>query len=340
MHSVPIVAYALSIAQWEFKVSVAWVGAGIAAVGVVSNIASAKSAANAQQDATNASIAAQQSSQDKALAAQQPFLDAGYAGVNRLQELLGIGGNSGAAGYGSLNKPFVFDRSNLASDPGYQFQLQQGQQALDRKAAAGGGFYSGAGLQGAAAFNQNLAGTTFNDAYNRQLNAYQTNRANTLNPLQSLAGQGQSAANTTSGLQTSGANSLAGLLTSNANAQGAAGIAQSNSLTNGLNQGLTAWQRAQYLNTPSTDFSAFSSNVANPNSGVGYQFPGDGNYSDERLKTNIRPIGKTARGNMIYAWDWKTGGSDEGVLAQEVMHIPGAVHSDADGLLMVDYSKV
>ncbi len=63
-------------------------------------------------------------------------------------------------------------------------------------------------------------------------------------------------------------------------------------------------------------------------------------FSDERLKTNVVKIGKTARGNNLYRWDWKTGGKGEGVLAQEVMHIPGAVAQDADGMLMVDYSKV
>lgn len=250
--------------------SVAWVGAGIAAVGVVSNMSSARSAANQQQDATNASIAAEQSGQDAALKAQQPFLDAGYKGDNRLLELLGLGGDTSAAGYGSLNTPFKFDQSNLASDPGYQFQLQQGQQALDRKAAAGGGFYSGAALKGASAFNQNLAGTTFGDAYNRELNAFQTNRANTLNPLQSLAGQGQSAANTTGQIQTSEANSLAGLLTGNANAQGAASIAQGNALTNGLNQGLTAWQRAKYLNQPAANNGIYGTTLGGTGVNNGY----------------------------------------------------------------------
>jgi hypothetical protein len=62
--------------------------------------------------------------------------------------------------------------------------------------------------------------------------------------------------------------------------------------------------------------------------------------SDIRLKKNIKRIGTTARGNPLYTWDWKTGGSSSGVIAQEVQHIPGAVTADEDGILHVDYDKV
>jgi hypothetical protein len=66
-----------------------------------------------------------------------------------------------------------------------------------------------------------------------------------------------------------------------------------------------------------------------------------GDYSDKRLKTNIRRLGTTASGHGWYRWDWKTGGSAEGVIAQEVLEVdPSAVSVDADGILRVDYSKV
>ena len=87
----------------------------------------------------------------------------------------------------------------------------------------------------------------------------------------------------------------------------------------------------------------FSGNNGNPGGVTNDQSGGYGDnsdYSDIRLKTNIVRIGTTARGNALYRWDWKTGGSGQGVIAQEVQHIPGAVHADEDGILMVDYSKV
>lgn len=219
-----------------------WWVAGAAVFSSVIGADAAGSAADTQaagtRDAANATLTGQR----EALAAQQPFLDAGYAGVNKLMSLLGIGTDKSAADFGSLNKPFT--HGDLSQDPGFQFQRDQGQNALDRRGAAGGGFYSGGALTEASAFNQGLAGTTYNDAFNR----HQVERANVLNPLQALAGQGQTSANATGQIGMNGANSLAQLITGNANAQGAAGIAGANAISGGINNGLTAWQRAQMFN--------------------------------------------------------------------------------------------
>jgi hypothetical protein len=228
--------------------SVAWVAVGTAVVGTAVSANSASKARKAQQSAADASIEQQRDATAAQLEAQRPFLEGGYTANNRLLELLGLGGNKDAAGYGSANAQFSFTPGDLTQAPGYQFQLQQGQEALDRKAAAGGGFYSGAALKAAQGFGQNLASTTFDNEYNRAFNAFQTNRANTLNPLQSLSGQGQTAANTSANIQQNGANALSSLLTSNANSQGAAAISQGNAISNGLSGGLSAWQQANYLN--------------------------------------------------------------------------------------------
>jgi hypothetical protein len=238
------------------------IGSTIAGAAISSN--AAKSAARTQADATRQASDATLQAQREALDAQKPFLEGGYAATNRLQELLGLGGNTSASGYGSLNTPFSFKPGDLTQTPGYQFQLQQGQNAIDRRAAAGGGFYSGAGLKGAASFNQDLAGTTFDKEYGRAFNEFQANRANTLNPLQALAGQGQTAANTSGSIQMGGANSLAGLLTSNANAQGASRIAQGNAISSGINNGLAAWQRAQYMNAPGSSAANWGVGTSNP----------------------------------------------------------------------------
>ena len=68
---------------------------------------------------------------------------------------------------------------------------------------------------------------------------------------------------------------------------------------------------------------------------------GGGTPSDARLKKNIKVIGRSNRGYTLYSWDWKSGGSSLGVIAQEVALVdPSAVSAGADGYLMVDYSKV
>jgi hypothetical protein len=240
---------------------------GAAVVGAVVSSNSADKAKDAQDEATKAgtatahdSLALNKQQYEEGVARQKPFLDAGVGALGKLNTLLGLGPDSSAQGYGSLNQPFT--GADLASDPGYQFQLQQGQKQLDRRQAASGGFFSGAGLQEAEKFGQGLASTSFNDAFNRN----QTNRSNILNPLQSMAGQGQTQANQVNalgaqfaGAQTGVNNSLIGLATNMGNANGAAAIAQGNALTGGINNGLTAWQRAQYMNQPQQQYNGFNS---------------------------------------------------------------------------------
>lgn len=93
------------------------------------------------------------------------------------------------ADFGSAMRDFGMQ--DFQADPGYQFRQQQGQQALERSAAARGGLLSGAAMKDAMRFNQGLASDEYTNAFNR----FQTNRSNKLNPLQSLAGVGQTTTN-------------------------------------------------------------------------------------------------------------------------------------------------
>lgn len=88
-----------------------------------------------------------------------------------------------------------FGMSDFQADPGYAFRLSEGQKALDRTAAARGGLMSGSALKAAQRYGQEMGSQEYTNAFNR----YQTNRANQLNPLQSLAGQAQTSANTLGG---------------------------------------------------------------------------------------------------------------------------------------------
>lgn len=66
-----------------------------------------------------------------------------------------------------------FTPGDLTKDPGYQFNLEQGEQALARRQAAGGNYFSGAALKDAQRFGQGLASTTYNDAFNRYMREQQ-----------------------------------------------------------------------------------------------------------------------------------------------------------------------
>lgn len=75
-----------------------------------------------------------------------------------------------------LYKPYLnfnFNPGDLTQDPGYQFNLAEGNKALDRQQLAKGGYFSGNALKEAQTFGQGLADNTYNIAFNRAL---QTNQ--------------------------------------------------------------------------------------------------------------------------------------------------------------------
>jgi len=107
----------------------------------------AKTAANATEASTQASIA----EQDKALAQQaqlsQPYRDFGQQSLGQLSSLLGLGGADPTAA--------------LRATPGYQFQLAQGNQGTLNAATASGMALSGNTLESLSRFNQGLADSTY-----------------------------------------------------------------------------------------------------------------------------------------------------------------------------------
>ncbi len=125
-------------------------------------------------------------SQEKtALSAYQT---AGSTGLTGLSDLLKPGG--------ALTQQFSFNPGDLTKDPGYQFMLDQGTQALERSAASRGLLGSGGTLKSLTRYAQGLAGTEFQNAYNRALTTFGTNRQSAMDRLSGyagLAGMGQGA---------------------------------------------------------------------------------------------------------------------------------------------------
>lgn len=132
--------------------------------------------------------------------------------------------------FGSLAKPF--SASDFTEDPGYQFRIQQGQQAIDRSAAAKGGLLSGGAIKASDAYNSGQAAQEYQSAYDR----YNTNQTNLYNKLAGVSGTGQIAANNlgTTGQQT--ANSVSDLLTQQGNVNAAGQVGSANAWSTGLGQ--------------------------------------------------------------------------------------------------------
>ena len=141
----------------------------------------ATNAANIGVNAADRATALQQSQYDQTRADLAPYR---VAGTNALARL-----TAGTAPGGQFTKSFGM--SDFEQDPGYGFRMSEGLKALDRTAAARGGLLSGATLKGAQRYGQDLGSQEYQNAFNR----YQTNRSNILNPLQSLAGVGQTSTN-------------------------------------------------------------------------------------------------------------------------------------------------
>lgn len=183
------------------------------------NASDAASASAAETNALNKYIYEDQ----KAL--NQPLYQNGLNAQNRLAQLVTGGG---------LNTQFQFNPQDLYNDPSYQFRMDQGNRALQNSAAARGGLNSGATLKALTRYGQDYASTEYGNAYNRAQGTFNQNLANTLNPLQSLAGQAQSSATALSGAGQNFANQSAATSSGLANSLGAASIAQGNALSGGL----------------------------------------------------------------------------------------------------------
>jgi hypothetical protein len=142
-----------------------------------------------------------------------------------------------AADYGSLLKQFTGE--DLANEPGYQFGLKQGQQQLDRRAASGGNYFSGAALKAAARYGNDYASTKFNDAFNRDASS----KRMTYDFLNGQSTSGQNAATMTANAGTQMAGQVGANTTSMGNALGAAAIAQGNAWQGGAQNAVNGYQQ-------------------------------------------------------------------------------------------------
>lgn len=145
----------------------------------------AKQAANTSADASRYAQDLQYKMFQENAARQQPWLNAGQNALSRLAGGLQQGGEFATP----------FSQTNWQQDPGYAFRLAEGQRALDRSAAARGGLISGNALKAAQRYGQDMGSQEYQNAFNR----YYREREAMMNPLQSLAGVGQTTAQSLGG---------------------------------------------------------------------------------------------------------------------------------------------
>jgi len=232
-----------------------WMGSNAAQGAASEQSAAAIQAAQIQAQSVQAQLAQQQSMYNSNVARQQPWVTQGGQAASTLSDLMGTSGNTGAAGYGSLTHQF--GASDLASNlaPNYAFQLDQGNQALAAQQSATGNIGSGQGAKDAVAYNQNFAGSAYQNAFNN----YTTNQSNLYNRLSGISALGQNAAagvgnqgvqvaNSMSSTMQSGTTASNNYLTGAAAAGAAGQVGSANAWSSGLSGGINNALTLNYLN--------------------------------------------------------------------------------------------
>jgi hypothetical protein len=149
---------------------------------------------------------------------QEPWRKAGETALNKLIPL--------------ATEYTPFGMQQFQADPGYAFRMSEGMKGLERSAAARGGLLSGATLRGVQRYGQDLASQEYQNAFNRS----QAEREARLNPLQSLAGVGQTTAQTLGEAGRNYAANVGNLMMGSAEAAGNARMARASAYGNTINQ--------------------------------------------------------------------------------------------------------
>lgn len=218
-----------------------WVAGVVVGSAVIGANASSK-AAKSQAAATGQATDLEREMFERNIELNAPFREAGITALNKLVPM--------------ATEYTPFGMSQFQADPGYSFRMSEGMKGLERSAAARGGLLSGGTLKGIQRYGQDMASQEYNNAFNR----YQTERNARLNPLQSLAGVGQTTSQQLGQAGTQMAGNVGNLMTSGAAARASGYVGGANALTGALNTGLNYYQGQQYLNalrppTPTVGYS-------------------------------------------------------------------------------------
>lgn len=207
----------------------AWMAAAVVTSAVLGSSA-AKKAAKTQADAANRAADLQMKQFERQVELQEPWRQAGITALNKLTPL--------------ATEYTPFGMQQFQQDPGYAFRMQEGMKALERSAAARSKLLSGGMLKDAQRYGQDLASQEYMNAFNR----YQAERNARLNPLQSLAGIGQTATNQLGQAGQTMAGNVGQAMGAAAQARASGYVGGANALSQGLGTYLNYQQGQNFLN--------------------------------------------------------------------------------------------
>lgn len=205
--------------------------AGSALVGgIMSSNASGK-AADAETNAANLASQTQMGIYNDEKANSAPWLQSGQNALNTLN-----------ADMPDLTRKFT--SADFVQDPGYQFQLQQGQQAMQRSAAAKGLLNSVGTQENLNSYSQGMANTDYQQA----LGNFTNSQAQRYSMLSGLSGQGLSAANMTNAAAANAGNNISNNQMAAGSASAAGYVGQANAVSNGLSTGANGLMNYSLMN--------------------------------------------------------------------------------------------
>ena len=205
-----------------------WVAGAVVTSAVIGSQA-AKSAAGTQAQAARESGQIQRDIFERQVELGRPYREAGELALNKLIPL--------------ATQYTPFGMQQFQQDPGYGFRMSEGMKALERSAAARGGLLSGGTLKATQRYGQDLASQEYQNAFNR----YQAERQAQLNPLQSLAGVGQTTSQQLAGQAGQLGQNLGEAAQAAAAARASGYVGGANALTSALGTGLNYYQGQNYL---------------------------------------------------------------------------------------------
>lgn len=214
--------------------------AGAMLIGGAASAYGSSRAADAQEDAARRAGQLSQKQFDQTANWLSPYRTMGDQAAGRISRVLGLGGAAP-------------DMSEFQADPGYQFRLSEGNQALDRSAAGRGMLLSGAQLKAASRYNQGMASQEFGNWFNR---------------LSGITDRGVNAATMTGNFGAQNAANQGNYLMAAGNAQAGNYINQANTIGNLASQGagLYGMRTSGYSPPPSR----FVGDINTNNSMAGY----------------------------------------------------------------------
>lgn len=259
--------------------------AAVASVGSAAISSSAsKSAASQQAQAAQSANATQMQIWDQNNQNLSPFLNQGTAalptlnqGIQTYQADLANYKNLVAAG----NPNSAGSIQAFENTPGYQFQLQQGQQAINNSAASKGGLLSGSTLKDLLSYSQGLAGTTYQNYLSNYGNFLNQNQSvlqgdqQVIGDVQQQVNTGVNAGGAIAGVSENAGNNISANTIGAGNATAAGTVGSANAISGGLsnlassgsnyallsqltNQGTSSYGSAASTSTPADLISSYT----------------------------------------------------------------------------------